>query len=142
MNFEISSDPARLDRAAIHAALSRMYWCEDIPRDTLDPAIDNSLPFAAYTAAGEQVSFARVITDKATFAYLCDVYVLESHRGHGLSKRLMEAVTAHPELQGLRRFSLVTRDAHGLYEQFGFTPIAAPQGHMEILCPGLYMRPV
>lgn len=140
--YEISTDPARLDRTAIHAALTRMYWCEGIPRETLDKAIDHSLPFGVYTAAGAQVGFARVVTDRATFAYLCDVYVLESHRGNGLSKRLIEAITAHPDLQGLRRFSLVTRDAHTLYEQFGFSPIANPRGHMEILRPALYKRPL
>ena len=140
--YEISTDAARLDLDALHAALRRMYWCEGIPRELLAKAIENSINFGVYTATNELVGFARVITDKATFAYLCDVYVLENHRGRGLSKRLMEAVTAHPELQGLRRFLLVTRDAHGLYEQFGFTRPANPDGIMEIARPGLYKRPV
>jgi ribosomal protein S18 acetylase RimI-like enzyme len=86
------------------------------------------------------VGFARVITDRATFAYLSDVYVLEAYRGRGLARRLMEAVMAHPDLQGLRRFSLTTRDAEGLYRQFGFTPLATPARHLEILRPDLYRR--
>ena len=140
--YEISTDAARLDLDALHAALRRMYWCEGIPRELLAKAIENSINFGVYTATNELVAFARIITDRATFAYLGDVYVLENHRGRGLSKRLMEAVTAHPELQGLRRFLLVTRDAHGLYEQFGFTRPANPDGIMEIARPGLYKRPV
>ena len=140
--YEISTDAARLDLDALHGALRRMYWCEGIPRELLAKAIENSINFGVYTATNELVAFARIITDRATFAYLGDVYVLENHRGRGLSKRLMEAVTAHPELQGLRRFLLVTRDAHGLYEQFGFTRPANPDGIMEIARPGLYKRPV
>ena len=140
--YEISTDAARLDLDALHAALRRMYWCEGIPRELLAKAIENSINFGVYTATNELVAFARIITDRATFAYLGDVYVLENHRGRGLSKRLMEAVTAHPELQGLRRFLLVTRDAHGLNEQFGFTRPANPDGIMEIARPGLYKRPV
>ncbi|MBI2684961.1 MAG: GNAT family N-acetyltransferase [Acidobacteria bacterium] len=141
-DYEISFEDSRLDIEAIHAALRRMYWCEDIPRDTLAKAIANSLNFAAYTQGGALVAFARVVTDKSTFAYLCDVYVLEEHRGRGLSKRLMESVMTHPDLQGLRRFFLVTRDAHGLYEQFGFARATHPDRAMEIVRPGLYKRPV
>lgn len=100
-------------------------------------AFDNSLCFAAL-AGGEQVGFARVVTDKATFAYLADVYVLPTHRGQGLSKRMMEAVHEHPELQGLRRFLLATRDAHDLYARFGFTPLSTPDSFMELHHPDVY----
>lgn len=141
-SYEISTDVERLDLDALHGALRRMYWSEEIPRGLLATAIANSLNFAAYAHTGELVAYARVITDKATFAYLCDVFVLEAHRGQGISKRLMEAVMAHPELQGLRRFTLVTRDAHGLYEKFGFGRPSNPEGMMEIARPGLYKRPV
>jgi len=140
--YEISTDTVRLDLQALHAALRRMYWCEDIPRELLAKAIENSINFAVYTAANELVGFARVITDRATFAYLCDVYVLENHRGRGLSRRLMEAVTGHPELQGLRRFLLMTHAAHGRYEQFGFTRPAKPDRIMKIARPGIYERPL
>src|SRR5262249_49356968 len=112
--YELSTDPDRLIVADIHAYLSRSYWAAHIPIDLLCRAIAGSLCFGVYKD-GRQVAFARVISDRATFAYLCDVYVLEEHRGKGLAKWLMEAVTAHPDLQGLRRFVLVTRDAHGLY---------------------------
>ena len=135
--YAISTDPARLDVAAIHAFLVRAYWCIGIPRATVEHAIAHSLCFGAYHGTA-QVGFARVVTDRATFAYLADVYVLEAHRGRGLSKRLMEAVVAHPDLQGLRRFLLATRDAHGLYAQFGFTGLAAPDRMMEILKPDVY----
>jgi GNAT superfamily N-acetyltransferase len=136
-NYRISTDPARLDVDAIHAYLSRSYWAEQIPREIVERSLRGSLCFGLFDEQA-QVGFARVITDRATFAYLCDVYVLEQHRQRGLSKWLMEIVSAHPDLQGLRRFTLVTRDAHGLYAQFGFTPIAAPERFMEIVRPGLY----
>jgi GNAT superfamily N-acetyltransferase len=139
--FTVSTDPARLDLDAIHAFLSTSYWAEGIPRPLLERAIHNSLAFGLYAAEGEserQIGFARVITDGATFAYLCDVYVLPEHRGRGLGAWLMEHVMAHPDLQGLRRFSLVTRDAHALYRPLGFTEIASPGRHMEIARPGLY----
>ncbi len=143
--FTVSTDAARFDLDAIHAFLSTSYWAEGIPRPLLERAIGNSLGFGLYEedgeAAGEgerQIGFARVITDGATFAYLCDVYVLPEHRGQGLGAWLMECVMAHPDLQGLRRFSLVTRDAHALYRPLGFTGIASPGGHMEIARPGLY----
>lgn len=101
--------------------------------------IAGSLCVGVYHATAGQVAFARVVTDRATFAYLCDVYVLEGHRGHGLSKWMMEAITAHPELQGLRRWVLVTKDAHELYRAFGFTEPAFPERYMEIARPGLYL---
>jgi ribosomal protein S18 acetylase RimI-like enzyme len=133
----VSTDPARFDLDAIHAFLSMSYWAEGIPRPLLERAIRHSLGFGLYEKE-RQIGFARVITDGATFAYLCDVYVLPEHRGRGLGKWLMECVMAHPELQGLRRFSLVTRDAHALYRPFGFTEIRSPERHMEIARPGLY----
>jgi protein-tyrosine-phosphatase/GNAT superfamily N-acetyltransferase len=139
-NAVVSTDPARLDMDVIYGFLSSAYWCEGIPRETLERAIRNSICFGVYVDSA-QVGFARVITDRATFGYLGDVFILESHRGRGLSKLLMETVMSHPDLQGLRRFSLATRDAHGLYAQFGFKPPRMPQRLMEILDPGVYPRP-
>ena len=137
MDYEISLDPARIDLAATHAFLARSYWAKDIPQSVVRKAIDNSLCVAAFAGA-EQVGFARLVTDRATFAYLADVYVLEAHRGRGLSRRLVAALLAHPEVQGLRRLMLVTRDAHGLYEKFGFTALAHPTRVMELHRPEIY----
>jgi len=136
--YEISTDSARLDVDAIHAFLTQSYWSPGIPRTTVARAIANSLCFGVFWQ-GQQVGFARMVTDKTTFAYLCDVYVLEAHRGHGVSKQLMEHVMQHPDLQGLRRMMLATRDAHGLYAQFGFTPLSAPDRIMEVLKPNIYL---
>lgn len=133
----ISTDAARLDLDVIHGFLSRAYWSEAIPREIVERAMRNSLCFGAY-CEGRQVGFARVVSDFATYAYIGDVFVLPSHRGRGFSKRLVEAILSHPELQGLRRWSLVTHDAHGLYRQFGFTSLAHPERYMEIARPGLY----
>ena len=133
----VSTDPAKLDVAAVHAFLSRAYWCENIPRETVEHALRHSLCFGLYDGKA-QVGLARVITDLATFAYLCDVYVLESHRGRGLGKWLIECVMAHPAVPGLRRFNLATKDAHGLYEQFGFTPLANAERWMELHKPNIY----
>jgi GNAT superfamily N-acetyltransferase len=138
-HFCISTDPARLDLQAIHTYLSRAYWSEGIPIDTVAKAIEGSLCFGLFDGS-RQIGLARVITDKATFAYLCDVYVLEEYRGQGLGKWLMDAVRLHPDLQNLRRFVLVTRDAHGLYEQFGFTTLTQPRLYMEIARPEIYKR--
>lgn len=135
----ISTDPYRLDLKLIHEFLKTAYWCEELPRDVLERAILNSLCFGMYEN-GHLVGFARVITDRATYAYLADVFVLDSHRRRGLSKRLMEAIVAHRDLQGLRRWSLITRDAHGLYAQFGFKPLSQPERHMEIFNPDVYKR--
>jgi GNAT superfamily N-acetyltransferase len=131
-NFTVSTDPSKLDINAIHAYLSReSYWAEDIPKQTLARSINHSLCFGLYD--GElQIGCARVISDYATFAYLCDVYVLARYRRRGLSKWMIGCVMVHPDLQGLRRFSLATRDAQGLYQKFGFTPLHYPAGHMEI----------
>jgi len=132
MTYEISVDPARLDLAVIYRYLSEeAYWSPGIPREIVERAVANSLCFGVYTAAGAQVGFARLITDRATYAYLADVFVLSEYRGQGLSKRLMEAIIAHPELQGLRRWMLATRDAHSLYARYGFTPLAKPERVME-----------
>ena len=137
--FTVSTDPALLDVHAVHAFLTTSYWAEGIPRETVERALRNSLCFGLYEGR-RQVGLARVITDGATFAYLCDVYVLEEHRGRGLAKWLMEVVVGHPDLQGLRRWSLVTRDAEGLYAQYGFTPLASPDRWMERWDPGVYRR--
>jgi Acetyltransferases len=137
--FTVTSDPAAVDVDAVHAYLRTSYWAEDVPRDVVVRAIANSIPFSVLHG-NRQVGFARVITDRATFAYLSDVYVLEAYRGRGLARRLMDAVMSHPDLQGLRRFSLTTRDAEGLYRRYGFTPLAAPARHMEIFRPGMYRQ--
>jgi GNAT superfamily N-acetyltransferase len=129
--YRISTDKTHLDVAVIHQFLSReSYWAQGVPRDIVERSIANSLSFGVYEAesgGGAQVGFARVITDYATFAYLCDVFILSAHRGQGLSKWLMEVIVAHPDLQGLRRFLLFTRDAHSLYARYGFTPLHHPQ---------------
>ena len=138
--YTISDDPARLDVAAIHAYLKRAYWSEDIPREIVERAIPASLCIGAYEASGAQVGLARFISDYATFAYVCDVYVLEEHRGRGLSKAMMTMATEHPKLQGLRRWTLATADAHGLYAQFGFTPLSSPERLMEKLVPDIYRK--
>ena len=137
--FTVSTDPARLDPAAIHAYLTTSYWAEGIPRETVERSLRGSLCFGLYEK-DRQIGLARVITDGATFAYLCDVYVLAERRGLGLGKWLMECVMAHPDLQKLRRFSLATRDAHELYRPFGFAEIQNPGSHMEIVRPGLYRQ--
>ncbi len=129
--YTISDDPARLDLDAVHRYLSEeSYWAQDLPRGVLERSVAGSLCFGIYLDT-EQVGFARVVTDRATFAWLADVFVLPAHRGRGLSKRLLETILAHRDLQGLRRFLLATRDAHGLYGQFGWKEIARPQSLME-----------
>ncbi len=140
--FLISDDPRRIDVAAAHAYLARSYWAPGIPLEVVRRSIENSLCFGAYDEAhgGRQAGFARVITDRATFAYIGDVHVLEAYRGRGLSKGLMEAIVAHPDLQNLRRWMLITRDAHGLYRRFGFVPASKPENIMEIRDPDVYRR--
>ena len=138
-DYEVSTDPARIDIESVHRFLSdEAYWSPGVPEDVVRRAIAGSLVFGLYRGSA-QVGLARVVSDRATFAWLCDVYVLEEHRGHGLGKWLMECVKAHPELQGLRRWLLATRDAHGLYEQFGFEPVD-PERFMEIRDPDVYKR--
>lgn len=143
--FLISTDRSMLDVDAIHAFLSTCYWSPGIHRSKVELAIERSLCFGVYDAKKPrgasaesangggrlQVGFARVVTDCASFAYLCDVFIIEECRGRGLSKWLMETILAHPDLQGLRRFCLMTRDAHGLYGQFGFTPMPDPTKYLE-----------
>lgn len=137
--FRITADRAEMDRAAIHDMLANhSAWARGIPRETQDRAIDHSLCFGGFLGK-EQVAFCRVVTDYATFANLVDVFVRPEHRGKGYSKALMAAVVAHPGLQGLRRFRLDTTDAHGLYAQFGFEPVAKPEHVMERWVPGLYL---
>jgi ribosomal protein S18 acetylase RimI-like enzyme len=138
--FTVSTDPALLDLDAIHEALAQAYWSEGIPRHIVERGLRASLCFGLYAGEGRQAGLARVITDAATFAYLCDVYVLPELRGRGLGKFLLRSVMEHPDLQGLRRFSLVTRDAHELYRSFGFTEIENPERHMAISRPGLYKQ--
>ncbi|WP_045727798.1 GNAT family N-acetyltransferase [Xanthomonas sp. GPE 39] len=140
--LRISTDNEELDLPLIHRFLSEQaYWCLGIPLETLRRAIAGSLCFGGYLGAVGQVTFARVVTDGATFGYLADVFVLPEHRGHGYSKQLMAAVMAHPQLQGLRRFMLATSDAHALYARHGFTAPALPQSLMEIAHTNLYRTP-
>jgi ribosomal protein S18 acetylase RimI-like enzyme len=139
--YEISSEPGRLDLDAIHAYLTRSYWSPGIPRGIVERAVRNSLCFGVYRCAtGAQAGFTRVVTDHATFAYLCDVFVLEDHRGQGLGKAMMRAALAHPALAGARRVMLATRDAHGLYRQYGFTDVIRNTNLMEIVRPDVYAR--
>ena len=138
--YAISTDAAKLDREYIHRFLTGSYWAEGISRAIVDKAIDHALNFGLYDPAGKQVGFARVVTDRATFAYLADVFVDEAERGKGLGKALMAEIMRHPDLQGLRRHLLATRDAHGLYAQFGFTPLRWPDRLMEILDLEVYSR--
>jgi GNAT superfamily N-acetyltransferase len=136
--FLISTDPARLDLNVIHGFLTNCYWAKSIPRDVVARSIEHALCFGVYDGSRAQVAFARVISDFATIAYIGDVFVLETFRGRGLGKWLMECITRHPALQNLRRWILTTRDAHGLYSQVGFTPVKAPERFMEMHRPDLY----
>ena len=136
--FVISTDRARLDLNVIHGFLTNCYWSKGIPREIVSRAIEHSLCFGVYDGGGAQVGFTRVVSDFATYAYIADVFVLESHRGRGLGKALMERIVQHPALQGLRRWGLSTLDAHGLYAQFGFTPPKFPDRYMEILRQNIY----
>ena len=137
--FEISTDPSRIDIAAVHSFLTASYWAQGVPLKTVTRSIHNSLCFGISRGI-ELAGFARVITDRATFAYLADVFVVESFRGRGLSKWLMQCIFAHPELQGLRRWSLITRDAHKLYRQFGFRELKSPERWMELHDPEIYAK--
>jgi GNAT superfamily N-acetyltransferase len=139
--YSISTDAARLQPLAIHAFLSQAYWSVGLPMAVLERALAHSLCFGLFHG-NAQVGLARVVSDRATFAYLADVYVLPEHRGQGLSKWLVHTVLAHPELQGLRRFLLATRDAHGLYAQHGFQPLRSPDRMMEVLDLEVYKTQV
>jgi GNAT superfamily N-acetyltransferase len=129
-SFTISTDPARLDIDAIADMLTRAYWAKGRTRDVIARYIEHSLTFGMYDG-DRQIGLARLVTDYATFAWLCDVFIHEDYRGRGLGKWLMETIHSHPDLQGLRRWILATRDAHGLYKQFGWTPLANPERWME-----------
>lgn len=137
-DFVVSTDPARLNLDVIHDFLTHCYWARGIPRQTVARSIEHSLCFGIYDGSGTQVGFGRVITDFATVAYLGDVFVLQSHRGRGLSKFMMDCIMQHPALQGLRRWILLTRDAHGLYKNFGFTPLKSAERYMELHRPDVY----
>ena len=138
-DFVISTDPSRLDRSLVARFLAGSYWAKGIPQEVVDRSIENSLCFGLYHGQ-KQLGFARVITDFATFAYLADVFVVETSRGEGLGVWLMEVIMAHPSLQNLRRWMLVTRDAHGLYEKFGWRSLENPERMMEIVDPNIYEK--
>ncbi|MGB8856475.1 MAG: GNAT family N-acetyltransferase [Burkholderiales bacterium] len=133
-DYLVSTDPSLLDVEAIHAFLTRSYWAEGIAKSVVARAIEHSLCFGLYQGKA-QIGYARVITDRTAFAYLCDVYVLDAHRGKGLGKWLIECVVSHRDLQGVRRFCLFTKDAHGLYRRVGFTPMVNTDRYMEIFRP-------
>jgi GNAT superfamily N-acetyltransferase len=137
--FLVSTNKNKLDLDTIYGYLSESYWAKGISREVVIRSIQNSLCFGIFYGT-DQVGFARVITDCATYAYLADVFVLETYRGSGLSKWLMECIVAHPQLQGLRRWTLATRDAHGLYAKFGFKPLSKPDNFMELHDPEVYSR--
>ena len=136
--FLISTDRTRLNLDVIYQFLTSCYWAKGIPREIVARSIEHALCFGIYDGDGAQVGFARVISDFATIAYLGDVFVLESYRGRGLGKWMMECIVQHPSLQGLRRWILLTRDAHQLYSPFGFMPLKAPERYMELHNPAVY----
>jgi GNAT superfamily N-acetyltransferase len=139
--FLISTGRERLDLEVVHGFLTNCYWAKGVPREVVARSIEHALCFGIYDGQGAQVGFARVISDFATIAYVGDVFVLETHRGRGLGKWLMQCITEHPALQNLRRWILTTRDAHGLYSQFGFTPVKAPERFMELHRSNVYRTP-
>jgi GNAT superfamily N-acetyltransferase len=141
-DFEISTDPARVDIPTVHRFLSEeAYWSPGVPLDVVTRAIHGSIVFGIYRVEdGAQAGFARVVSDRATFAWICDVFVLPEFRGHSLGKWLMETIAAHPDLQDLRRWMLATRDAHELYEKTGFTALHDPTRFMEKWDPEIYTR--
>jgi len=143
-DYLISTDRARLNIELIHEFLSKnTYWAVGRTREVVERSIENSLPFGIYKGDGgnEQVGFGRVVTDYATFAWIADVFILSEHRGQGLSKWLMEVMLSHPQLQGFRRWVLATKDAHGLYERFGFIPLHRPERWMERPDPNMQESP-
>lgn len=137
-DFEVSTDPARIQLEMVHEFLTNSYWAKGIPMTTVRRSIENSICFGLYFSS-QQIGFARVISDRATFAYLGDVFILPAYRGRGLSKWLMECILAHPDLQGLRRWILATRDAHRLYASYGFTQVKSERW-MELHFPDIYVR--
>jgi len=138
LGYRISTQVKDMDLSVIHGYLSHSYWSKNIPFNIVETAINNLLCFGVFTQSGIQVAFARMITDTATFAYLADVFVLEEHRGKGISKWLMQEIIEHPKLQGIRRMALATSDAHGLYQQFGFKKLNSPDSFMELHLPDVY----
>ena len=136
--FLLSTDRRRLDVDVVHGFLTNCYWAKGIPRETVARSIEHALCFGIYDSSGAQVGFARVISDYATYAYLGDVFVLDRCRGRGLGKWMMECIVGHRALQGLRRWTLLTRDAHQLYAQFGFTALKSPERYMELHRPDVY----
>jgi GNAT superfamily N-acetyltransferase len=136
--YTISTALEDIDFDALHAFLSASYWSRGIPRETMERSVRGSLPFVLRDEHRQLAGFARVITDRATFGYIGDLFVLPEHRGKGLSRRLMDAIMGHPDLQNFRRWMLATSDAHGLYEKFGFRPLAAPEVLMERHDPNVY----
>lgn len=138
-DFSISTDKNKMDIDFIHGFLTRSYWAEGISKELVAKSVNGSLSFGVFNA-GRQIGFARVITDGATFAYLADVFIIEEFRGKGLSKWLMEVIFSHPDLQGLRRILLATKDAHGLYAKFGFVPLSIPERWMNIHHPDVYKK--
>ena len=141
MTYELSDDPQRFDLLRAHRWIgAESYWAEGIPFETFAKACANSLTVGAYAADGSMAAMARVVTDRATFGWVCDVFVDAGHRGAGLGKQLMAYLKAHADLQGLRRLHLATRDAHGLYRQFGVTDLTKVENWMEIRDPDVYRR--
>lgn len=139
-DYCISTDRSKLDVDAIHNFLStQSYWCQNIPFEKVKKSVDNSLNFGLYYK-DQQIGFARIVSDFSTMAYLGDVYVIPEHRGKGLSKWMMQVIMSHPELQGLRRWMLLTADAHGLYKQFGWKEIANPDRYMEVHNKNVYQK--
>lgn len=138
-NLRINDERTQTDLEFVHRELSQSYWSKNIPFDVVKRAAENSICFNVFRE-NKQIAYARVISDKATFAYLCDVIVTETERGNGAGKMLMKFIMAHPDLQGLRRFTLATKDAHGLYEQYGFGPLLFPDRHMEINRRDIYSQ--
>lgn len=136
----ISTNQKLFDLKLIHRFISQSYWAKGISFELVKRSVENSLCFGAYTQLNQQVGFARIITDKATFAYLADVFVLEDYRGQGVSRLLMGEIIGHPDLQGLRRIMLATQDAHGLYEKYGFVPVTHPESLMQKWEPTIYQK--
>lgn len=139
-DFNVSTDPNKVDLEVVFKFVSDSYWAKGIPRKTLVKAVQNSLVFGVYENNRNMVGFARVVTDKATFAYLGDVFVLPAFQGKGLAKLLMQSIVSHPDIQGLRRFMLATRDAHSLYAKFGFQTVENSEMLMQIWQPSIYSK--
>ena len=137
--YRITDDPQAVDLAVVHGFLAGSYWARGVPKETIERSIAHSLSFSLFLGES-QIGFARAVTDRATFAYVADVFVVEEHRSRGLGGWLVETMLGHPELAGLRRWLLVTRDAHAVYRRFGFTPVADPSMFMTRHDPEIYTR--